>query len=154
MRASGRSGPDRDRHRRHLAVQRRRHDGHPLDRLGLGERLEVLLGAADVGLEAGVPTLDDVAGTPLAPFVTGEVPVHDVPAAGAEPELDRGGVHHDVVERVDAAGELGQHVRPLGPVAEVDLDSLQPRPLLEEARHRPGAERRHRRPRSTLRATR
>ena len=88
---------ERDRDRRHLAVQRGRDDGHPVDRLDVGERVEVLLGAADVGLEARVAGLDDVAGPLLVPLVAGEVPVHDVPAAGAEPELDRGGVHDDVV---------------------------------------------------------
>ena len=41
--------------------------GHAVDRVDLGQRLEVLLGAADVGLEARVPTLDDVAGSGFAP---------------------------------------------------------------------------------------
>ena len=84
-------------HRGHLAVQRRRDHRHAVDRLDLGQRLEVLLGAPDVGLEARVAALDDVAGPGFAPLVAREVPVHDVPAAGAEAELDRGGVHHDVV---------------------------------------------------------
>jgi hypothetical protein len=139
----GPNRPDRHRDRRELAVQRRGDDGHPPDRLRLGQRLEVLLGAADVGLEAGVPTLDDVAGTPLTPFVTREVPVHDVPAAGSEPELDGGGVHDDVVERIDAARQLREHVGALGAVAQVDLHALQSGPLLQQARHRPRAERRH-----------
>ena len=75
-------------------MQRGRDHRHAVDRLDLGERLEVLLGAADVGLEARVAALDDVAGPGSLPLVAREVPVHDVPAAGAEPELDRGGVHH------------------------------------------------------------
>ena len=43
-----------------------------------------------------------------------EVPVHDVPAAGAEPEIDRGRVHDDAVAGVDRPGELREHVRALG----------------------------------------
>ena len=128
----GRAVLERGRDRGHLAVQRGRDHGHAVDRLDLGERLEVLLGAADVGLEARVAALDDVAGPALAPRVAGEVPVHDVPAAGAEPELDRGRVHDDAVAERDRPGELRQHVRALGPVAEVDLDPLQPGPLLEQ----------------------
>ena len=69
--------------------------------------------------------------------------MHDVPAAGAEPELDRGGVHHDPVAGRDRPGELREHVRALGPVAEVDLDALQPGALLEDAHDLPGPERRH-----------
>ena len=48
--------------------------------------------APGVDLQARVAQLHDVAGPGLAPRVAGEVPVHDVPAAGAEAELDRGGV--------------------------------------------------------------
>ncbi len=40
-----------------------------------------------------------------------EVPVHDVPTAGPEPELDRGRVHDDAVADVDPSGQLRQHVR-------------------------------------------
>ena len=94
---AGRAVLEGGRDRRDLAVERRRDHRHAVDRLHLGERLEVLLGAADVGLEARVAALDDVAGPALVPFVACEVPVHDVPAAGAEPELDRGGVHHDAI---------------------------------------------------------
>ena len=44
---------------------------------------------------------------------------------------------------VDRPGELGQHVRALGPVAEVDLDALQPGALLEQPHDLAGPERRH-----------
>ena len=124
-------------------MQRRRDHRHAVDRVDLGQRLEVLLGAADVGLEAGVAALDDVAGPGLAPAVTLEVPVHDVPAAGAEPELDGGGVHHDAVAQLDRSGELRQRVGALGPAAEVDLDALQPAPCLEQLHDLAGPERRH-----------
>ena len=127
-RAAGECGRDRG----HLAVQRGGDHRHAVDRIDLGERLEVLLAAADVGLEARVPALDDVAGALLVPFVAGEVPVHDVPAAGAEAQLDRGRVHDHRVADADRPGELGEHVRPLGAVAEVDLDALQARALVEQ----------------------
>ena len=58
--------------------------------------------------------------------------MHDVPAAGAETELDRGGVHHDRIAERDRSGELRQRVRALGPVTEIDLDALQPGALLEQ----------------------
>ena len=119
----------------------------PVDRVDVGELgVEVLLGAADVGLQARVPGLDDVARALLGPLVAGEVPVHDVPAAGAEPELDRGRVHDHVVAVRDRPGELGQSTYARsGPVAEIDLDPLQPRPLLEQPHDAAGPERRHRR---------
>ena len=125
---------ERGRDRGELAVQRGRDDRHPVDRVDVGQLGPVLLGAADVGLQARVAALDDVPGPGLRPLAPVEVPVHDVPAAGAEPELDRGRVHDDLLADVDPTGELGEHVRALGPVAEVDLDALQARPLLEEAR--------------------
>ena len=53
--------------------------------------------------------------------------MHDVPAAGAEPELDRGGVHDDAVADGDGPDQLGQHVRALGPGPEVDEHALQTR---------------------------
>ena len=45
---------ERDRDRRELAVQRGGDDGHPVDRVDVGELGPVLLGAADVGLQARV----------------------------------------------------------------------------------------------------
>ena len=139
----GRAVLERGRDRRHLAVERRRDHGHAVDRLHLGERLEVLLGAPDVGLEARVAALDDVAGPALVPFVAAQVPVHDVPAAGAEPELDRGGVHHDGIAERDRSGELRQHVRVLRAVTEIDLDALQPGALLEQPHDLASSKRRH-----------
>ena len=50
----------------------------------------------------------------LGPAVPGQVPVHDVPAAGAEPQLDRGGVEHHPVAHGHGPGELGQDVGPTG----------------------------------------
>src|SRR5680860_325156 len=92
----------------------------------------------DVGLQAGVPGLEDVAGPLLAPGLTGQVPVDDMPSAGAEPELDRGGVHHDSVAGRDRAGQLGQDVGPFRTVAEIHLDALEPLTRRELAHHRAG----------------
>src|SRR5680860_100996 len=90
------------------------------------------------GLQAGVPGLEDVAGPLLAPGLTGQVPVDDMPSAGAEPELDRGGVHHDSVAGRDRAGQLGQDVGPFRTVAEIHLDALEPLTRRELAHHRAG----------------
>ena len=102
---------DGRRDRGELAVQRGGDDRHPVDRLDVGQRLEVLLGAADVGLQARVPPLDDVPGPPLAPRGAFEVPVHDVPATGAQPELDGRGVDDHPIAGGDVARQLGQDVR-------------------------------------------
>ena len=64
------------------------------------------------------------------------VPVDDVPAAGAEPEVDGGGVEHHPVADRDRAGELGQRV---GAPA-VGVDPLEAGPLLEERRDDGGPE--------------
>ena len=136
---------ERDGDRRELAVQRGHDDGHPADRVDVGHlRVEVLLGAANVGLQARVPGLDDVPGALLRPVRAREVPVHDVPASGAEAELHRGGVHDHVVTLRDGPGELGEHVRALRPRPEIDFDPLQPRALLEQPNDATGPERRHR----------
>ena len=135
---------ERGRDRRDLAVQRGGDHRHAVDRIDLGQRLDVLLAAADVGLDARVAALDDVAGPALVPFVAGEVPVHDVPPAGAEPELDRGGVHDHRVAEADRPGQLRERVRARGAVAEIDLDALQARALVEQPDDLPSTERRHR----------
>src|SRR3546814_17518385 len=54
---------------------------------------------AGVDLEARVAELHDVAGAGLLEALAGQVPVHDVPAAGAEAELDRRRVDHPRVTR-------------------------------------------------------
>ena len=117
--------------------------GHPVDRLDLGERLEVLLGAADVGLQAGVPTLDDVTGAGLVPAVPFQVPVHDVPSAGAETQFHRSRVDHHLVAGRDGPGELQEGVRAFRTVAEVDFDALEPGPRFEQSHDLPGSKRRH-----------
>src|SRR5574341_616805 len=103
----------------------------------------MLLGAADVGLEARVATLDDVPRAALAPGVARQVPMHDVPAAGAEPQLDGRGVDDDAVAGRYGARQLRQHVRALGAVAEVHLDPLQAWPLLQQPNDLPATERGH-----------
>ncbi len=70
--------------------------------------------------------------------------MHDVPAAGAETELDRGRVHHHVVALAHRAGEVAQHVRTLRTGAEIDLDPLQPGALLEQSHDVAGPKRGHR----------
>jgi len=63
----------------------------------------------------------------VVPLVALEVPVHDVPAAGSETEIDCGRVHDHAVAGRDVAGELGEHVRMLGRrVADRDEHALQP----------------------------
>ena len=50
----------------------------------------------------------------------------DVPAAGAETELDGGGVAHDPVPHRDRAGQLGEDVGPgVLVVTEVDPHALE-----------------------------
>src|SRR3981189_490228 len=102
-------------------MQRSRYDRHAFDRLDLSQLLEMLLGAPYVRLQAPVPALDDVPRPPLRPLLPLEVPVHDVPPTGSQSELDGGRVHHDPVPHGDAAGQLGEDVRALVPVTEVDL---------------------------------
>src|SRR3546814_14585710 len=65
---------------------------------------------AGVDLEARVAELHDVAGAGLLEALAGQVPVHDVPAAGAEAELDRRRVDHHRVTDGDGARELGEPV--------------------------------------------
>src|SRR5581483_11615513 len=89
-------------------------------------------------------------GPGLAPLLPGQIPVDDVPPPGPECQLDRGRVHHDPIANGYRAGQLGQHIGPLRPVPEIDLDTLQAAPLFEQADDDPGAERRHPR---TLRPT-
>src|SRR5262245_24633068 len=103
----------------------------------------MLLGAAGAALNARVAALDDVTGSSFVPVVAREVPVHDVPATSAEPELDGSGVHHDAVTHRDWSGELREGVRPLRAVTEVDLDPLQAWSLLEQPHNLARAERRH-----------
>ena len=110
----------------HLAVDAARHDGRAAE---VGRHLAGLLRAAGVGLEARVAELHDVAGPGLVPRRAGQVPVHDVPAAGAEAEVDAGGVEDDVVADRDRTGQLGEDVGPaLGGV-----HPLEAGPLLEDA---------------------
>lgn len=132
-----------DGHGGELAVEAGGHHRHPVHRLDLGEGLGVLLGRADVGLEARVAGLDHVPRPPLAPGLPLQVPVHDVPAAGAEAELDGGRVHHHPVADGHRAGQLGEAVSPLGAVTEVDLHPLEARSLFEKAHDDAGAERGH-----------
>ena len=94
-------------------------------------------------LDARVAAFDDVTRASLVPFVACEVPVHDVPAASAEPELDRSGVHDDAVADRDRARELRERVRPLGAVTEIDLDALETGALLEQPHDLARSKRRH-----------
>ena len=58
--------------------------------------------------------------------------MHDVPAAGPETELDRGRVHDDPVADATGPVSCSSTYARSGPVTEIDLDPLQPGPLLEQ----------------------
>src|SRR5207247_11353643 len=121
---------DRDRDRRAQAVDTSGNDRHAVDRLDLRQFGQVLLCATDVGLEARVAALNDVAGSAFTPCVAREVPVDDVPAASSEAQFDRGRVHDHRVALGDRSGELSEHVGAFGSVTEVDFDALETTPLL------------------------
>ena len=101
--------------------------------VGADRRVEVLLGRADVGLEARVAQLHDVARAGLDPLAAREVPVHEVPAAGAEPEVDRGGVHDDASR---AHGPVSWSARRRSRTVDLDVDLLQPALVGARRRHR------------------
>ena len=91
-------------HAGHLAVETARHDraARQVGHAGQLARM-VLLGDAGVDLEARVPELHDVPGPLATPRLAGQVPVHDVPAAGAQAQLDGRGVdHHPIARRPPA----------------------------------------------------
>ena len=141
----GPGGADREHDGRDLAVQGRGDHRHAVDaRACARDLVEVLLGGADVGLEARVPELHDVPGPPLGPFVAREVPVDEVPATGPETEVDRGRVDDHAVADGDGPDEPGEHAGRLGGLAaEVDLDALQAVTGIEDPDDLPRPERRH-----------
>ena len=94
-----------------LAVEAADHHRATLEVRPTGTR-RVLLGRPDVGLQAGVAQLHDVAGARLVPGLPSQVPVDDVPATGAQAELHGGGVADDPVPDGHRARELGEHVGP------------------------------------------
>ena len=128
---------ERRRHDRHLAVERAHHHGRAAQ---VGRDVVGLLGRTRVALQRRVPHLHDVARAGLHQLVAGQVPVHDVPAAGAEAELDGGGVQHHAVADGDRAHQLGEHVGPAG----VGVDPLEAVALGQHLRDGGGVERRHR----------
>ena len=64
--------------------------------------------------------------------VARQVPVHDVPPAGAQPEIDRRGVDDDRVADRDRPVSCVSTYAALGLAVEIDHDALQPGPLLED----------------------
>ncbi len=108
-----------------LGVQRRRDDRHPRDGSDVAELRMSLLGTSHVHLQRRVPELHQVPALFAGPRVPLEVPVHDVPPTGSEPELDRGGVHDDPVPDVDGPDKLREHVGGLVACSEVYGDALQ-----------------------------
>ena len=70
--------------------------------------------------------------------------MHDVPATGAQPQIDRGRVHHHSVTDGDGADQLCEHVRALRLRPEVDEHPLQIRTRLENFGDHAHPERRHR----------
>ena len=127
---------ERGRHDRHLAVQRA---GHHRDAAEITARIDLLLGGAGVGLDAGVADLHDVPRPRRGPGASRQVPVDHVPTTGAEPEVDRGGVDHDLVTDGHGADLAGERVGALA----VDEDPLQPLSLLEDLGDDPSPVRRH-----------
>ena len=125
-------------------MQRRRDDG---EAGGVGaaaeRRVEVLLSRAGVGLEAGVPQLHDVARARVDPLAARQVPVDEVPAAGPELEVDRGGVEDHRVAGRDRADEPGQDVGAARRAVDLDIDLLQAGPLVAERDDDTGSERGH-----------
>jgi hypothetical protein len=105
----------------------------------------MLLGCSGVGLQGGVPHLHDVAVAGDVKVTVGQVPMHDVPPAGPETELDRGGVAHDLVVDLNQSGQLGQIIRALTIMAfgKADADSLEPLTFADEFDDDAGPERRH-----------
>ena len=98
----------------------------------------------DVHLQARVPQLHDVARSGLGPVAAREVPVHEVPPTGPEPEIDRGRVEHDTIPGRDRPDELGDHVRACRFRApEIHPHLLEPVPLLEDSDDDPRPKRRH-----------
>src|SRR5205085_4117731 len=77
------------------------------------------------------------------PAVPRKVPVHDVPTARAEPELDRSGVDHDPIADGNRSDELGEHVRGLVTGSEIYGHPLKGGALCENRRDEPGAKRWH-----------
>ena len=63
--------------------------------------------------------------------------MHDVPAAGAEAEVDRGGVDHHPVAGRHRADERGEDE---GLAGVVELDPLEAVPLAQDRRHGAGDE--------------
>ena len=127
-------------------MQRGRDDGHPVDRVDVGQLgVEVLLGAANVGLQARVPGLDDVPGALLRP-VRARARFQCTTCQPPVPRPSSTAVVFTTTSSPAATGpgELGEHVRPLRPRPEIDFDPLQPRALLEQPNDATGPERRHR----------
>ncbi len=124
----GREVVDRRRQDTYLAVEAADDDRHLLQVRG---QVGVLLfGRTSVDLQARVADLHDVARSWLGPRVALEVPVHDVPSACAQTEVDRGCVHHDPIAHSDGPGELGEGVG----ATDVGVDPLQAGALRQKCR--------------------
>ena len=137
------AGGERRGHDTDLAVERAADDRDTTE-AGL-DLAQVFLGGPGVRLQRCVSELHDVPVTGGHEFAVGEVPVHDMPTARAESELDRGRVADDGVSERHRAGHLGQVVRALrvGVVGEDHEHALQPGAFAEDLGDRSGAKRGH-----------
>ena len=98
-----------------------------------------------VRLQGRVTNFHDVSVTGYRKIVVGQVPVHDVPPAGAEPKLDRRGVADDRVTAAHCSGELGQIVSAVrfGILGETHEHPLQPGTFAEDLGDHSGTKGRH-----------
>ena len=133
-----RRGDDAD-----LAVKRAADDGDSSE-VG-GDLADVFLLGPGVRLERRITEFHDVPVTGHGQVRVGEIPVHDVPAARAESELDRRRVADDLIADRNRSRQLGKIVRALRFVfgGEVHEHALQPGPFADDLGHHAGAERRH-----------
>jgi hypothetical protein len=116
-------------------MERTRHDRHALDRSSLLDRIVMRalgsLGGENGRLPRGVPELDDVPLTRGGDGRRADVPQDERDTAGAQPQLDAGGVDDDLVPVLDRAehrgepdgrefAEFGLDERPDDPVVALD----------------------------------
>jgi len=121
-------------------VQVSNHDGHPAEVIGVAQqvvmRRALLVGALDGGLQRRVAGLDQVPGQlGIGGQAVGDRDDHRVPA-GAESQVERGGIQQDPVPGLRRAGEARVAQRPQGQAVNVDVEFGRTGPLAARANHR------------------